>query len=794
MSPEYHDYFLTNDKMYDHDGQCGLHNDVYCLGATTYALLTGSPPPRGVAVDALPFPADTGPRLATLIRLMLCEDPTLRPTAAAITRHPLVMKSLCDALYCSSLHPPTHRIQSVSTTLRGVLGIGSLNQSWRSHHLACATVMRAQLASLGVTIKEAKRIADTPTPEGLAMMKGEQAAAASANAKSQEQAEVLHVVRIRGKGAPPAAPPRAPALWYGARGAPPAARAAVAGAVCAAPAAAAAPGPVVVDLTTDDSDEQHERDDDDDDAAASTEGAAHAASAAGAASAGASASTFRVTRSSMALHAIPEEEALEEEAGSGGEIEELAALMFLSLGDDVASPDGTGAGGRSPGDAPPGLVLPASGCGVRVSAAAPQAHPRWQWANAAAARRLPLARGPAAAGLLMGPPAAGLLMGPPAAGLLMGPPAAGLLMGPPAAAAAAASDTAAPLDAAAGEGGSEGEDGAAAAPRAQAASVVDLTMADSPEATTTTPRLQRGRQAAVISGQPQQIYSTPVAAAAEGGGLEEGMQPASAHGVPPSTRKRRLRSSPPGTADTAPSAAPPPAAAAAADASAAGGPLPIVAKVVRRRPRKSASVAPSPAFVASRRRVVVCSLLRAMYATRYEDLLAAMTSVEEEGAASAEAAVAEAAATEKAQRGSGGGSVGASPAAGARGSVMPPPRSQAALKLKPPTLPPTKPLARPLATALPRVPYQDLDAAFVARIAALEDVLLEAFPEIRCQRDFDRPFEQRNAMTLISRVLEAWNGTITTTKEHQFEIRHSPGAKRQGQRMYSLDFTSARLA
>ena len=207
MSPEFHAAHLAGGKVADPDGSAALRCDIYCLGATAYAMLTGAPPSRSISADDLVFPLGTPLRLVALVRSMLCADPLLRPTAAAVAKDPIVLKEMCDQLYSSMRRCATAVIPTVSRILRGAFDVGTLNQCWRSHHQACALSLKAQFARLGVaTLKAARRLAETPLPEVALEMAQVTAAAyaatAAANAPRQSKAAADHIARLRGRIAP----------------------------------------------------------------------------------------------------------------------------------------------------------------------------------------------------------------------------------------------------------------------------------------------------------------------------------------------------------------------------------------------------------------------------------------------------------------------------------------------------------------------------------------------------------------------------------------------------------------
>jgi hypothetical protein len=86
----------------------------------------------------------------------------------------------------------------------------------------------------------------------------------------------------------------------------------------------------------------------------------------------------------------------------------------------------------------------------------------------------------------------------------------------------------------------------------------------------------------------------------------------------------------------------------------------------------------------------------------------------------------------------------------------------------------------PSPPALPPILYWHTDAAFVARIAALEPRMYSAFKLRRSQRDPTLPFSQTHAFDLVRRVLEAWDGTAMMVSDE-----HWVGGARS---MYSLAF------
>lgn len=201
MSPEFYTALQAGTSVLDPDRCAAFRNDVYCLGATVFAVLTGTPPPRDGNSDALEFSPGTAPRLASLIRSMVHTDPAMRPTAAAVAGDPLVLKHMCEHIFNSSMrHRPTQAMPTVSRILRGAMGVGALNQSWRSFHLKCAVSMRAQLARLGImTLGQARELADARTVEQVLRGKARQAETALANAPRQGKAELDHVARVRGR-------------------------------------------------------------------------------------------------------------------------------------------------------------------------------------------------------------------------------------------------------------------------------------------------------------------------------------------------------------------------------------------------------------------------------------------------------------------------------------------------------------------------------------------------------------------------------------------------------------------
>lgn len=199
MSPEYYAAYRAGTRVPDPDGCAAFRNDMYGLGATAYAVLTGAPPAHGVDSDRLLFPLSTPSLLSSLIRSMLRDNPMLRATASTVAGSTRVIKHMCNHLNGSVRRPTTRAIPTVSRILRGALGIGALNQSWRSHHLKCADSMREQLARLGVpSLRRVREIADEWTPEQAKRVAARMAAAKLANAPRQDMAVARHVARMGG--------------------------------------------------------------------------------------------------------------------------------------------------------------------------------------------------------------------------------------------------------------------------------------------------------------------------------------------------------------------------------------------------------------------------------------------------------------------------------------------------------------------------------------------------------------------------------------------------------------------
>lgn len=662
--------------MPDPDGLGAFRADVYSLGATAFALLTGAPPDHNVA---LAFPPGSPSWMVDLLRVMLSPNEMARPTAIQVAMHPRILKYICEHLYRSVERRSTLSMKTVTTILRGSFAGGTLNQSWLVHHHRCAQQFREQLARFGVaTLAAARMIAKALSPEEALDAKEMQAAAALANAPRQGEAEARHLLRLRGHAEPVAgvaaagARPRSGGLLFArAEDSAPAARGILVvstgtatsptdpAAPTAAPAPVAAPAPSVAPDTA-----------------------------------------VLLTGAAMPRGAAPFTRGVADTVVDDFDdsVDALAGILEgLRLpGSTAEASDGSAAADfLGSGSSPP----------TNVAASAGDTTCHWE-------SLLCVAR-------------------------------AELLFFQQLGAADEGSRSTRRRDHAYDKGG---EAGAAAGP-ANEWVLKGLELEGSSGGGARTP---------VWNFSPA---LPPRAAAAQASPLLPLSSPLGTLNAVRSSR-RRPRSSPP--ASEAPlrggSRRPPPAP-----------PAVIVSASLRPReaPPRSAlhhvaalpseAVGPSvPPYLPLDPKIrlnAVTALVRAMYkwadGCRY-----AVAMVRAQGIAMDAAALLRHDLDDRAAH-----------------AVL----LETALQL---------PL--PQAAALPHIRYQDVDAAFVARIAALEKSLHAAFPDERWNRDRSQPFQQRNAISLVTCILKAWNGTVVTSTEHKFAI--STGPVRQYGRAYSLDF------
>jgi hypothetical protein len=207
MSPEQVAARAAGNEQPDPDGKAGFRNDVYSLGCTFYAVLTGEPPTPGADPDTLPFPPNIPAGLEVIVRNMLSLDPFLRPTALQAASTPLILRSICKSLCSASMRKHYQlALHTFTQIMQGAMRVQTLFQDRHRFHRECAENFRPQMIRLGIpSLKHAKAIDEALPPAQIRAELAERlaryAAIAATNAPIAKKAEAAHVNRIQGSGA-----------------------------------------------------------------------------------------------------------------------------------------------------------------------------------------------------------------------------------------------------------------------------------------------------------------------------------------------------------------------------------------------------------------------------------------------------------------------------------------------------------------------------------------------------------------------------------------------------------------